>query len=94
MHSAPFLRIGSRGSPLALVQARQVQKLLAEAHGVAPERIEIQTFTTSGDKLTDAPLSELGGKGLFAKEIEDALTEGQIDLGVHSSKDMATTLPD
>ena len=94
MQSAPFLRIGSRGSPLALVQARLVQKLLAEAHAVPPERIEIQTFTTSGDKLTDAPLSEVGGKGLFAKEIEDALTAGHIDLGVHSSKDMATTLPD
>jgi hydroxymethylbilane synthase len=94
LQSAPFLRIGSRGSPLALVQARLVQKLLAEAHGVAPERIEIQTFTTSGDKLPDTPLSEVGGKGLFAKEIEEALAAGQIDLGVHSSKDMATALPD
>jgi hydroxymethylbilane synthase len=94
LQSAPFLRIGSRGSPLALVQARLVQKLLAQAHGVAPERIEIHTFTTSGDKLVDAPLSEVGGKGLFAKEIEAALEAGEIDLGVHSSKDMATTLPD
>jgi len=54
LQSAPFLRIGSRGSPLALVQARLVQKLLAEAHDVPLEWIEIQTFTTSGDKLTDA----------------------------------------
>jgi hydroxymethylbilane synthase len=88
------LRIGSRGSALALVQARLVQRLLAEAHGVDPERIDIHTITTSGDRLTDAPLSEMGGKGLFSKEIEAALEAGEIDLGVHSSKDMATTLPD
>jgi hydroxymethylbilane synthase len=94
LQSSPFLRIGSRGSPLALVQARLVQKLLAEAHGVPLERIEIRTIITSGDKLTEAPLSEVGGKGLFSKEIEGALEAGEIDLGVHSSKDMATTLPD
>ncbi len=94
MQSPPFLRIGSRGSPLALVQARLVQRLLSEAHGVPLEAIEIRTITTSGDKLTDAPLSEVGGKGLFSKEIEGALEAGEIDLGVHSSKDMATSLPD
>ena len=79
---------------LALVQARLVRKLLAEAHGVAEAEIEIRTITTSGDKLTDAPLSEVGGKGLFSKEIEAALEADEIDLGVHSSKDMATKLPD
>ena len=89
MQSSPFLRIGSRGSNLALVQARLVQRLLAEAHEVPPEAIEIRTITTSGDRLTEAPLSELGGKGLFSKEIEGALEAGEIDLGVHSSKDMA-----
>jgi hydroxymethylbilane synthase len=94
LQSAPFLRIGSRGSALALVQARLVQGLLATAHGVPAERIEIRTITTSGDKLPDAPLSEVGGKGLFSKEIEAALEAGEIDLGVHSSKDMATSLPD
>ena len=57
LQSSPFLRIGSRGSMLALVQARLVRKLLAEAHGVAEAEIEIRTITTSGDKLTDAPLS-------------------------------------
>jgi len=88
------LRIGSRGSMLALVQARLVRKLLAEAHGVPEAEIEIRTITTSGDKLTDAPLSEVGGKGLFSKEIEAALEAGEVDLGVHSSKDMATKLPD
>jgi hydroxymethylbilane synthase len=93
LQSSPFLRIGSRGSSLALVQARLVQKLLAERHGVPLDAIEIRTITTSGDKLTDAPLSEVGGKGLFSKEIEAALEAGEVDIGVHSSKDMATKLP-
>ncbi|MEO6014300.1 MAG: hydroxymethylbilane synthase [Devosia sp.] len=93
LQSSPFLRIGSRGSQLALVQARLVRRLLAEAHGVAEMSIEIRTITTSGDRLTDAPLSEMGGKGLFSKEIEAALEIGEVDLGVHSSKDMATSLP-
>jgi hydroxymethylbilane synthase len=79
---------------LALVQARLVQSLLAKAHGVPEAAIEIRTITTSGDTLKDAPLSEVGGKGLFSKEIEEALRLGEVDLGVHSSKDMATTLPD
>jgi hydroxymethylbilane synthase len=94
VQSSPFLRIGSRGSNLALVQARLVQKLLAERHHVPLEAIEILTITTSGDQLTDAPLSEVGGKGLFSKEIEAALEAGEVDIGVHSSKDMATKLPD
>jgi hydroxymethylbilane synthase len=94
LQSSPFLRIGSRGSMLALVQARLVQRLLAEAHGVPESAIEIRTITTSGDTLKDAPLSEVGGKGLFSKEIEAALEAGEVDLGVHSSKDMATKLPD
>jgi len=94
LQSSPFLRIGTRGSNLALVQARLVQHRLAEVHGVPPEAIAIVTFTTSGDRLTDRPLSEVGGKGLFAKEIEAALVAGAIDLGVHSSKDMATALPE
>jgi hydroxymethylbilane synthase len=93
LQSSPVLRLGTRGSPLALVQARLVQALLARIHGIAPELIEIVTFTTTGDRLTDRPLSEVGGKGLFAKEIEAALSAGAIDIGVHSSKDMATTLP-
>jgi len=94
MQSAPFLRIGTRGSMLALAQARLTQRLLAEAHGVALERIEIRVITTSGDKLTDRPLSEAGGKGLFSREIEAALAAGEVDLGVHSSKDLASSLPD
>jgi len=94
MQSAPFLRIGTRGSMLALAQAQLTQRLLADAHGVAAERIEIRVITTSGDKLTDRPLSEAGGKGLFSREIEAALAAGEIDLGVHSSKDLASWLPD
>jgi hydroxymethylbilane synthase len=88
------LRIGSRGSPLALAQAREVQDRLAAACGLAPERIEIKTIRTTGDAISDRPLAEAGGKGLFTKEIEEALLAGAIDLAVHSSKDMPTVLPD
>ncbi len=93
MQSSPFLRIGTRGSPLALAQAHMVRRLVAAAHDVPESEIAIETITTSGDRLKDAPLSDVGGKGLFSKEIEAALHAGSIDIGVHSSKDMATTLP-
>ncbi len=92
--AAPFLRIGTRGSPLALWQAHEVQARLAAAHGVAPEAIAIAVIKTSGDIIQDRPLSEVGGKGLFTKEIEQALSDDRIDLAVHSSKDMPTVLPD
>jgi len=92
--SSPVLRIGSRGSPLALAQAREVQSRLAAACGIAAERIEIKTIRTSGDAIQDRPLATAGGKGLFTKEIEEALLAGSIDLAVHSSKDMPTVLPD
>jgi hydroxymethylbilane synthase len=92
--AAPFLRIGTRGSPLALWQAHEVKARLATAHGVAPEAIAITVIKTSGDIIQDRPLSEVGGKGLFTKEIEQALSDGRIDLAVHSSKDMPTVLPD
>ncbi len=88
-----ILRIGSRGSPLALVQARQVQSRLAAACGIALDRIEIKIIRTTGDTIQDRPLAEAGGKGLFTKEIEEALLSGAIDLAVHSAKDMATVLP-
>jgi hydroxymethylbilane synthase len=91
--ASSILRIGSRGSPLALVQAREVQSRLAQACGLAPERIEIKTIRTTGDMIQDRPLAEAGGKGLFTKEIEEALLSGAIDLAVHSSKDMPTFLP-
>ena len=84
------LRIGSRGSPLALVQARTVRARLAAALGVDEAAIELVIIRTSGDAIQDRPLSDVGGKGLFTKEIEEALLDGRIDLAVHSSKDMPT----
>jgi hydroxymethylbilane synthase len=87
------LRIGTRGSPLALVQARTVRARLALALGVSEEAIELKIIRTSGDMIQDRPLSEVGGKGLFTKEIEEALLDGRIDLAVHSAKDMPTVLP-
>jgi hydroxymethylbilane synthase len=86
--------IGTRGSPLALAQAHEVRDRLARAHDVAAERIAIKVIRTSGDAIQDRALSEAGGKGLFTKEIEEALLAGHIDLAVHSSKDVPTFLPD
>ena len=91
--ASPVLRIGSRGSPLALVQAREVLRRLSAACGVPAEQIEIKVIRTTGDAIQDRPLAEAGGKGLFTKEIEEALLAGAIDLAVHSSKDMPTVLP-
>jgi hydroxymethylbilane synthase len=88
------VRIGTRGSPLALVQAHLVQARLADVLGVAPEAVEIKVIRTSGDRIQDRPLSDVGGKGLFTKEIEEALAANEIDLAVHSAKDMPTVLPD
>ena len=87
------LRIGTRGSPLALVQARTVRARLAVALGVNEAEIELNIIRTTGDAIRDRPLAEEGGKGLFTKEIEDALLDGRIDLAVHSAKDMPTLLP-
>ena len=89
-----ILRIGTRGSPLALAQAGMVRDALAKAHGLDPARIEFQVIRTTGDIIQDRPLAEAGGKGLFAKEIEEALIARRIDLAVHSSKDMPTFLPE
>jgi hydroxymethylbilane synthase len=88
-----ILRIGSRGSPLALVQARQAQTALAKTCGIAPDEIEITIIRTSGDRIQDRPLADAGGKGLFTKEIEEALLSGAIDFAVHSSKDIPALLP-
>jgi hydroxymethylbilane synthase len=85
------LRLGSRGSQLALFQAKLVAERLKSAGGVA---CDIVVIKTSGDRLQERPLSEIGGKRLFVKEIEDALLAGEIDLAVHSSKDMPAVLPD
>jgi hydroxymethylbilane synthase len=85
------LRLGTRGSQLALWQANAVAGRIAAAGGPS---CRIVVIKTSGDRLQDAPLSEVGGKRLFVKEIEDALLRGEIDLAVHSSKDMPAVLPD
>lgn len=88
------LKIGTRGSELALAQARETRSRLMVAHGLAEDEFEIVVISTSGDRIQDRPLSEVGGKGLFTKEIEEALLTGAIDIAVHSSKDMPTALPD
>ncbi len=89
-----ILRIGTRGSPLALVQARLVRARLAAALGASEDAIELNIIKTTGDKIQDRSLAEEGGKGLFTKEIEEALLDGRIDLAVHSAKDMPTALPE
>jgi hydroxymethylbilane synthase len=91
--SGIILRLGTRGSPLAMAQARMVRQALATAHAFDPEQIAIEVIRTSGDRIQDRPLADVGGKGLFTKEIEEALAAGTIDLAVHSSKDMPTVLP-
>lgn len=88
------LKIGTRGSDLALAQAHQVRDLLMDARGLEEDAIEIQVIKTTGDIVLDRPLSEIGGKGLFTKEIEQALLDETIDIAVHSSKDMPTILPE
>ncbi|HEX2762666.1 MAG TPA: hydroxymethylbilane synthase [Allosphingosinicella sp.] len=89
----PPLRLGTRGSPLALAQARMVATALRDAQGWGPELIEIIPITTTGDQVRDRPLSEIGGKGLWTKELDAALVEGRTDLSVHSMKDVETIRP-
>ena len=88
------IRIGTRASPLALAQAFETRDRLKAAHGLADDAVEIVKIVTTGDKRLEQKLSNLGGKGLFTKEVEDALIEGRIDLAVHSMKDVPTVLPD
>ncbi|NBC34094.1 MAG: hydroxymethylbilane synthase [Alphaproteobacteria bacterium] len=92
----PLFRIGTRGSPLAQAQARAVRDALAASHPdlADPAALEIVVIRTTGDRVLDRPLAEIGGKGLFTKEIEEALQAGAIDLAVHSMKDVPTVLPD
>lgn len=83
--------IGSRGSKLALAQAELVKNILKKTY--SDLKIEIRIIKTSGDKILDAPLAKIGGKGLFTKELEEALLGGEIDLAVHSMKDLPTDIP-
>ncbi|WP_282602785.1 hydroxymethylbilane synthase [Paracoccus sp. PARArs4] len=88
------LKIGTRGSILALAQAYETRDRLMAAHGLTVDAFEIVVIKTTGDRITDRALREIGGKGLFTREIEEALTEGGIDIAVHSMKDMPTLQPD
>lgn len=92
--STALIRIGTRGSRLALVQAEEVRARLLAAHDVLrrPGSVSIVTVTTTGDRIRDRALADIGGKGLFCKEIEQALLDGRIDAAVHSMKDMETAL--
>jgi hydroxymethylbilane synthase len=87
------LLIGTRGSPLALWQARHVQTRLDAAHGLGADAVALKVITTSGDRIHDKPLRDFGGKGLFSKEIDEALLSRAVDLAVHSMKDLPTHLP-
>lgn len=91
--STETVKIGTRGSPLALAQAHETRDRLVATSGRPASDFEIVVIRTSGDRILDRPLSEVGGKGLFTKEIEEALLDRSIDLAVHSSKDMPTVLP-
>ena len=87
------LRIGTRGSPLALAQAYETRERLSIAYGLSLDSFEIVVIKTTGDKVLDRPLKEIGGKGLFTKEIEEALLQESIDIAVHSMKDMPVQQP-
>ena len=92
MPSARPIIIATRGSALALAQAHAV---LAQCRAAFPRlQFELSIIKTTGDKLSEASLAQIGGKGVFTKEIEDALLERRVDLAVHSLKDLPTTLPD
>ncbi|MCP4381086.1 MAG: hydroxymethylbilane synthase [Hyphomicrobiales bacterium] len=88
------MTVGTRGSPLALAQAAETRAALSTALLLPPEDVAVRPIRTTGDRITDRPLIEAGGKGLFTKEIDEALLAGTIDLAVHSAKDLPTWLPD
>ena len=92
--ASPLFRIGARGSKLSLAQTEQTRARLAAQLGAAVEMLEIVPIVTSGDRIQDRKLIEAGGKGLFTKELDEALLDGRIDLAVHSLKDLPTHLPD
>jgi hydroxymethylbilane synthase len=88
------LRIGTRGSPLALAQAHETRRRLMAAFDLPEEAFEIVVIKTTGDRILDRPLKEIGGKGLFTREIEDDMLAGRIDIAVHSMKDMPVAQPE
>src|ERR1700759_1392026 len=95
--TSPIVRLATRGSPLALAQTHLVRASLADSHGWDESELDelcsILTFKTMGDRIQDRPLVEAGGKGLFVKEIEEALINGDADIAVHSMKDMPALQP-
>ncbi len=88
------LRIGTRASPLAMRQAEEARQRICRANRLDRDRVELYPIATTGDRRTDRPLADLGGKGLFAREIDSALLDGQIDLAIHSAKDLPGLLPE
>ncbi len=90
----PLFIIGTRGSPLALAQARMTREALMATAGLAEAALHTEIISTTGDQTQDRPLSEIGGKGLFTKEIDIAQLEGRVDIAVHSAKDLPTLLPE
>ncbi|MEM1287755.1 MAG: hydroxymethylbilane synthase [Pseudomonadota bacterium] len=90
----PLLKLGTRGSPLALAQAHETRDRLLAAHAWPTDAVKIEVFSTRGDEILSKALTEIGGKGLFTQELEAALHSGAIDIAVHSTKDMPTDLPD
>ncbi|ATY33178.1 hydroxymethylbilane synthase [Sphingomonas psychrotolerans] len=89
----PIFRLGTRGSPLALTQAHMVRVALAAARAIAPDKIEIVPIRTTGDRVQDRALAEIGGKALWTKELDRALLDGEIHAAVHSMKDVETIRP-
>jgi hydroxymethylbilane synthase len=94
MTSATLFTLGTRGSPLALAQANEARRRLAEAQGWEIDRIALKVIRTSGDAIQDRSLAEAGGKGLFTREIDAALLAGAIDAAAHSAKDLPSIMPD
>lgn len=94
MPEYPILKLGTRRSPLAMVQAEETRRRLCEAHGWPEEAVELVSVVASGDKVLDRPLSEIGGKALWTKELDAWLGEGLIDASVHSLKDVETVRPE
>ena len=88
------LKIGTRGSPLALAQAHETRARLMAAFDLPKAAFEIVVVTTTGDRIQDRPLKDIGGKGLFTREIEDMMLDGSLDIAVHSMKDMPVDQPE
>jgi len=93
MQTKPY-RIGTRGSPLAVIQAHEARDRMMAALGLPEEAFEVVVLSTRGDRVVDRTLADIGGKGLFTQEIEEQLADGRLDLAVHSSKDMPAVLPE